>query len=95
MTTPKPIKLKPCPFCGCKVISKGIYSYTCQNCNLSKLQQRVKTLELVLLCWSCKFSKYLSWNANKVPAKEWPDSVVADYKALDELTQRTLKEMAK
>lgn len=59
------------------------------------LEQRMLLMEVQLGCWSATFSKYVSWLANKAPAKRWPKQVVDDYNKLaammDNLTQKSTK----
>ena len=50
-------------------------------------RNRIALLELALMTWEVTFSKYESWQANKVAAKYWPKQVLTDYEKLSKTTK--------
>lgn len=55
------------------------------------LYQRLIAAEMRVALWSATIQKYHSWKANGVPAKDFPDAIIADYQKLSKLmdTNRT------
>lgn len=59
---------------------------------MRQLEQEVAELRIRNALWDATFSKYESWKANEVPARDWPPQVLMDFHRCSAIDSARAKE---